>query len=101
VDSQLQRADQATWDLCNCFPRRGLLLSYYDYNTPILGKGLHAAYFLEPLYKLNNKYIFSFRGAAGLSYLTHPYDPQENPENNSYSTTVNGYLLIGAGSGSP
>jgi hypothetical protein len=92
-----QRVDKAAWDLCNCFPRKGLLLSYYDYNTPVLDKGFHAAYFLEPVYKLNNKLFFSFRGATGLSYLTNPYHPQQNPENNSYSTTLNGYLLLGAG----
>jgi hypothetical protein len=92
-----QRVDKTVWNLCNCFPRKGILLSYYDYNTPVLGKGFHGAYFLEPVYKLNRKLFFSFRGAAGLSYLTDPYHPQRNPENNSYSTTVNGYLLLGAG----
>src|SRR5688500_1705284 len=24
-----QKSDAAVWDLCNCFPRKGLLLAYY------------------------------------------------------------------------
>ncbi len=33
-----QRNDKAVWDLCRCYPRKGLLLTYYDYDTKILGK---------------------------------------------------------------
>ena len=53
-----QKVDTATWTLCNCFPRRGLFLAYYDYDTRILGKSGTAAFFLEPSYKLGKKNIF-------------------------------------------
>lgn len=92
-----QRNDGPIWNLCNCFPRKGLLLAFYDYDTRILGKSVTAAYFLEPAYLLSNKLLFSFRTAAGLSYLTDPSHPVHNPTNQSYSTHLSGYLLAGVG----
>jgi hypothetical protein len=92
-----QRNDASIWALCNCYPRTGLLLAYYDYNNAILGKSFTTAYFLEPVYRLNKNIHFSFKGAAGLSYLTNPFDSLQNPTNLSYSTTINPYLLLGLG----
>jgi len=92
-----QRNDTQTWNLCNCFPKKGLLLAYYDYDVKILGKSFNAGYFLEPFYKLGNKTFFSFKGLAGLSYLTNPFDSISNPANQSYSAAVGGYLLVGIG----
>lgn len=92
-----QRNDTPTFDLCNCFPRQGILLAYYNFDNNILGKGATAAYFLEPTYRLSNKTFFSFKGAAGLSYLTNPFDSLQNPANQSYSTPVSAYILFGAG----
>ena len=92
-----QRTDSIPWNLCNCYPRKGLLLSYYNYDTKILGKSLTAAYFLEPVYKLSDRTFFSFRGAGGVSYLTNPFDSVLNPANQSYSTTMSVYLLVGVG----
>lgn len=92
-----QRNDSAIWNLCNCFPRQGLLLAYYDYDNRVLGKGATAAYFLEPTYRLTPGSFFAFKGAAGLSYLSNPYHPQRNPSNRSYSTSVSAYLLLGVG----
>jgi hypothetical protein len=92
-----QRNDQAVWDLCNCFPRKGLLLAYYDYDTRILGKSVTAAYFLEPSYRLGKNIFFSFNTAVGVSYLTNPSDSVHNPTNLSYSTHLSGYLRVGTG----
>ncbi len=92
-----QNYDAATWNLCNCFPRKGILLAWYDYNTAILGKSYSAAYFLEPVYRLRKNTFFSIKGAAGISYLTNPFDSVHNPTNRSYSTHVSGYLLLGIG----
>lgn len=92
-----QRRDVSMWNLCNCFPRKGLLLAYYDYDTRILGKSYSAAYFLEPTYRIGKKLFFSFKAVAGLSYLTNPYDTMRNPTNRSYSTNFSNYLLVGTG----
>ena len=92
-----QRNDSATWSLCNCFPRKGLLLAYYDYDNKVLGKSITGAYFLEPTYRLSKGSFFAFKGAAGISYLTNPFDSVRNPRNQSYSTHVSAYLLLGVG----
>jgi hypothetical protein len=92
-----QRNDNETWSLCNCFPKKGLLLAFYDYDVKILGKSFNAAYFLEPFYKLTNRSFFSFKGLAGLAYLTNPFDSVTNPANQSYSAAVGIYLLVGLG----
>lgn len=92
-----QRNDRSIWDLCNCFPRKGLLLAWYDYGNSILGKSYTAAYFLEPVYRFSRNSFFSIKGVAGLSYLTNPFDSLRNPTNRSYSTYLSGYLMLGAG----
>ena len=92
-----QRNDAAMWNLCNCFPRKGLLLSYYNYDNAVLGKSFTGAFFLEPTYRLGKNTFFSFRVATGISYLSNPFDSIRNPYNNSYSTHLNVYLLVGVG----
>src|SRR5687767_688462 len=71
--------DAATWILCNCFPRKGIVLAYYDYNTAILGGSYSAAYFLEPVYRLRKNTFVSFKAVARLSYLTNPFDSIHKP----------------------
>ena len=92
-----QRNDSGMFALCRCYPRQGLLLSYYDYDVGLLGKGAAAAYFLEPTYRISDGILFSMKTAAGLSYLSNPYDSLENPANQSYSRHLNFYLLVGVG----
>ena len=92
-----KRNDPAVWDLCNCYPRKGLLLTYHEYDNAILGQGLSAAYFLEPTYRLSKNLFFAFKAASGLSYLTNPFDSIKNPANQSYSTDLSVYLTVGLG----
>ncbi|MBK6263692.1 acyloxyacyl hydrolase [Marivirga sp. S37H4] len=92
-----QRNDSATYALCHCYPRQGLLLTYYDYDVGLLGKSGTAAYFLEPTFRISKRVLFSLKGAAGLSYLNNPYDSISNPGNQSYSTHLSIYLLVGVG----
>lgn len=92
-----QRNDRKAWDLCNCFPRKGLLLSYYNFDRQVLGKGATAAFFLEPVYRINASTFLSFKGSAGFAYLSNPFDSLHNVTNQSYSTDFSGYLLVGAG----
>ena len=92
-----RKSDAQAWNLCNCLPANGLLLAYYDYDSEILGRSYTAAYHLEPAYRLGRRTFLSLRAAAGLSYLTNPYDSFTNPTNASYSSAVSGYLLFGLG----
>ena len=92
-----QKNNADSWNLCRCFPRNGLLIAYYDYDTDILGKSITAAYFLEPTYQIGKRTHFSLRAVGGLSYLTSPYDEVDNPTNRSYSTYISIYILLGLG----
>ncbi|MGY5847354.1 acyloxyacyl hydrolase [Salegentibacter sp. HM20] len=92
-----QRNDAAAYALCNCYPRQGLLLAFYDYDVEVLGKSGTAAYFLEPTYRISDAFLFSFKGAGGFSYLSNPYHSENNPGNQSYSRHISAYLLVGIG----
>jgi hypothetical protein len=92
-----QRNDRKTWDLCNCYPRKGLMLAYYNFGRQVLGKGAAAAFFLEPVYRINSATFLSFKGSAGFAYLSNPFDSLYNVTNQSYSTDFSGYLLVGGG----
>jgi hypothetical protein len=96
---QLERAkqffDTASWDLCACHPKQGVLINYTDYDAPFLGQGLQAGYFLEPSFFLSEKLEGSVRATAGLSAGNKPFHPVRNPSNQSYSTLLNGYLALG------
>jgi hypothetical protein len=92
-----QKNDKRSWNLCNCFPQHGLMLAYYDFDNAMLGRGLHAAYILEPWYKISKNNFASLKSALGAAYLSNPYDPVDNPSNQSYSTTLSVYLLLGLG----
>ena len=40
-----QRNDRLIWNLCNCYPRKGLLLAYYNYDNQVLGKRFYRCIF--------------------------------------------------------
>ncbi len=92
-----QRTDQQVWNTCRCYPRQGWLLGYYDYDNAVLGHSAKAAYFLEPAFRLTPHLSLLVRGAAGLAYLTNPYDKVRNPNNQSYSSPVSAYVALGGG----
>ena len=90
-----QKIDKKTWDLCHCYPRVGVLLSFFDFdNKEILGYGFTSGGFVEPFFRTDKRFNISFRLAAGLSFETRPYDENNNPENLSYSLPVNQYSQL-------
>ena len=50
------------------------MLSYLNFNTPILGRSYTAAFIFEPTYRLNDRMDFIIRTRVGLSYMTNPHD---------------------------
>ena len=90
------KIDQESWNLCNCYPKAGFLISFFDFNNrKILGYGYNLAGFVEAFFRAHKNTSFSFRTAAGLSIETNPYDTIYNPENFSYSVPVNIYSQLG------
>jgi hypothetical protein len=84
------------YDQCACSARTGISAAIWDFDSPgILGRGVDLSIFLEPVFRINNSMNFSFKGAAGASYLNMPYDPVTNPNNLSYSTRFSFNLSTG------
>jgi hypothetical protein len=92
-----QRRNQHNDRLCRCVPGNKISIAYFDYQSEVLGKGLLAAYTIQPMYPLNKGKYFSFRAGGGIGYLTRPFDQARNPENMSYSVHFTPYLALGAG----
>lgn len=90
-------SDAATVSTFKCYPRTGFSFTYTDYHKDLLGKGYSLSYFLEPEYRLGNRMKMYFRAGAGFSYLTNPFDPVKNPENQSYSGHINTFLQLNIG----
>lgn len=89
------KTGQKQWELCNCYPRAGILFNYFNFDNPeILGDGYIFSIFIEPYFGFNRKISFSSRAIAGLAYLTNPYHKHTNPDNMSYSTHLNAYLML-------
>jgi hypothetical protein len=87
--------DSSSFNLARCYPKTGFSLIYFNYDNKTLGHSVTGSYFLEPSFMLSKKLFFAPRGAVGLSFLTNPYHPINNPNNNSYSLPVSVFLQLG------
>lgn len=97
LDINMRLMNNPAWNECNCYPRSGLNISFFDFDNPVLGNGINASWYIEPFLSVNHRLNFSMKGAAGISYLTNPYHKEKNPENQSYSTYLSAYLAAGLG----
>ena len=92
-----QRNDSESVNICNCYPKKGVVVNYYNMGNEHLGKIISAAFLLEPVYKINRNLLFSFKAVIGAAYGTNPYDSITNPINHAYSLPVSAYLMLGTG----
>ncbi len=97
ADLSRQILKSPVWDECRCFPRSGLILSYFDFGNITLGRSFSAGIYIEPFLSVRHRVNISLKGVAGASYLSHPYHEIRNPDNNSYSTYLSVYLAFGLG----
>lgn len=86
------------WDFCNCLPRVGLSLAYWNWDNPtVLGHGFLPTVYVEPFFMTNRRINLLFRTELGGALLTKPYDEITNPLNLSYSTLVSFSIMVGTG----
>jgi len=88
-----QQLDQKVFEQCNCYPRTGFQFSYINFGTNILGEGFAVSHFLEPQYKLSQRFQFRIKASIGAIYLIKPFDPVKNPVNNSDAFQLNPYFI--------
>jgi hypothetical protein len=93
-----QLNSREVWDDCNCFPRLGFFLEYFNTDfEEVLGRGYSLAGSFTYFFGIPSTYNFIIQGEAGLTYLTKPHDEEKHPENFSYSTHWNYILAVGLG----
>jgi hypothetical protein len=98
LDLGKQFVSKRAWEFCNCYPRAGVALTYWNWdNRRILGHGLTAVVYAEPVFLTRHRFNLSIRMGGGLALLTRPYDALTNPNNLSYSTVLNFPLLVNLG----
>ncbi len=97
LEISTQLTDEKTFAKCNCYPRIGYTVSYFDFNTPLLGKSFSGSYFIEPNFRISSRSAFFINAGGGLSFLTNPFDSLKNPENHTYSLPINFFLHLGVG----
>nr|WP_298999698.1 acyloxyacyl hydrolase [uncultured Allomuricauda sp.] len=87
-----------SWEFCNCFPRVGVSLAYWNWdNAEVLGSGIVGVGYLEPYFFTQKRTNLFVRMGLGGSYLTDPFDEVNNPRNQSYSTRLAFAIVLGAG----
>lgn len=97
LDFAWQQRSYESFNKCNCFPKLGASVQFWDFDSPdILGRGINAYFYVEPEYGASRKVSFAFRGGFGASFLTRPHDEIENPNNLSYSTNAAFSLVVAA-----
>ncbi len=97
IEMARQWMDTAFKSKYGCYPRTGWSLSYFDYNTPILGQVLNLGYYIQPVFILNNRWQWYYKVGLGFGYLSSPYNAETHPDNHSYSLHWNASLQISTG----
>lgn len=98
VDWSKLLLNENAWEFCNCFPKLGVEVAYWDFDKKnILGSGLIALAYAEPYFRTQKKANLFFRMGLGGAYLSDPYDEQSNPLNDTYSTHLSLVIMAGMG----
>jgi hypothetical protein len=93
IDLGWHLASEKAWNYCYCFPKTGLMLSYYNFeNRSILGSGVGVTPYIEPFLSAHKSFSISIKAGLGLIYLNRVYHPITNPENNFYSMSISALL---------
>ena len=98
LDWSKQLITQKSWDFCNCFPRVGVSIAYWNFDNPdVLGDGIIPLGYVEPYFRTQKRTQIFFRMGLGGAFLFQPFDAETNPLNESYSTLFSFSIVVGAG----
>jgi hypothetical protein len=94
LDAGRHLMGQRTYDACQCLPRVGASFFYTNFGNPaVLGNAYSLLPYVEPYFRADKRFNFSFRFGIGVSYLNRVYDPVDNPLNLFYSSPISFLLL--------
>ncbi len=94
-----QQTSQQAFNKSSAYSRYGWQLSHYNFGSSILGSGTIVNYFLQPVYRISNRFQLHMRGSIGMAYLSKPYHAVTHATNQNYSRHFTPYMHVGAGLG--
>lgn len=97
IEFASQSTDSSLKSKYGSYLRTGWSLSYFDFNTPILGNTVNLGYYIQPQFIINNHWQWYYKAGIGLGYLSSPFDSVSHPENQTYSLHINAFLQFSAG----
>jgi len=92
-----QLIDEQSWQQNACYFNSGMGVNYFNYNNALLGQSMAMFYVFEPQLKLGKKFKFIGNANLGLTFLSNPYNKDNNATNSYYSLPVSAYLGFGGG----
>jgi hypothetical protein len=79
----------------NAYWSSGLEARYFNYQYPeVLGGVFDITAFVEPVVWHHRKKLLAFRGGMGLSFHSTIYDPEKNPLNQFFSSSISFPLYV-------
>ncbi|MCU0366144.1 MAG: acyloxyacyl hydrolase [Bacteroidales bacterium] len=86
-----------SWLVFHSYWISGIQAAYYNFQNPsVLGSALSVSLFAEPVMFRSERFLFTLRGGAGVSYQTEYYDEEDNPTNQFFSTPISFQLYVSA-----
>ena len=86
----------AYWSQALGIPDLGVTILYNGFGEPdILGRGFGIYPFMGMYLLRAKKFSIRFKSGAGFSYITEPYDINDNPDNNVIGTSINNIIHLG------
>lgn len=95
IDLNRYRKDDLAYQYAHRHYNSGFSFQYVKFSHADLGEAVNLFYFLEPFLIERKKVSLRLRAAGGLNYGSNPYNKETNPENDAYSSHINGYLGLG------
>jgi hypothetical protein len=95
IDLNRYRKDDMAYQYAHRHYNSGFSFQYVKFSHADLGEAANLFYFLEPFLIERKKVSWRLRAAGGINYGSNPYNPVSNPENDAYSSHINGYLGLG------
>lgn len=95
IDLNRYRKDDMAYQYAHRHYNSGFSFQYVKFSHADLGEAANLFYFLEPFLIERKKVSWRLRAAGGINYGSNPYNKETNPENDAYSSHINGYLGLG------
>ena len=92
-----QLRDEKSWQQNASYFNSGMGINYFNYNNALLGQSMAIFYVFEPQVKLGKKLKMIGSANLGLTFLSNPYDKNNNVTNSYYSLPISAYLAFGGG----